>query len=267
MDDVNLTEVVIKDIYYFITINLNQNEMRSINNRGRYGLVFVSSGKLYYECNGRRYLSSPNHVLLLTQGSTYKIFCEEKSCCPLIDFETATPLNITGIYSFYLNDHAYMLRLFQQLDNLWTHKKSSYKLRCISGVYEMLARLNDLYDVQHTMDYRFEQIRPSIKYLEANYTNPELSNELLAEQSNISTVYFRKIFTEKYGISPMKYVQMKRIEKAQDMLKGFYQNVSSVAEATGFNSIYHFSRTFKDRTGHSPTEYIKYYAEHMNRDM
>lgn len=261
MDMLNLSEVILKEIYYFITIHLQQNETRNINNRSRYGLVFAVSGKLYYECNGKRLLSDPNHVLLLPQGSSYKISCEEKSCCPLIDFETETPMNISDIHSFYFNDNSYMLKLFQQLDNLWTHKKSSYKLRCISGVYEMLARLNDLEDTQHTADYKFEQIMPSVKYLESHYTNPDLSNELLAEQSNISTVYFRKIFTERYGISPMKYVQMKRLEKAQDMLKGFYQDISSVAQATGFGSIYHFSRTFKSKTGFTPTEYIKYHSE------
>ena len=63
----------------------------------------------------------------------------------------------------------------------------------------------------------------------------------------------------------MKYVQIKRIEKAQDMLKSEFNTITNISEATGFNNIYHFSRTFKKITGYSPSEYSKYHIEKMDK--
>ena len=73
----------------------------------------------------------------------------------------------------------------------------------------------------------------------------------------MSTVYFRKLFTEAYGMPPMRYVRQKRIEKAQNLLENGFTNISEIADSVGFNSIYHFSKTFKQLIGTSPSNYSR----------
>ena len=53
----------------------------------------------------------------------------------------------------------------------------------------------------------------------------------------------------------MRYLQTVRMEKAKDMLAGDYMPISDIAESVGFKSIYHFSKTFKNIVGYTPTEY------------
>ncbi len=59
------------------------------------------------------------------------------------------------------------------------------------------------------------------------------------------------------GISPINYIQQLRIKKAKEMLKSDYSKISLIAETVGYSNIYHFSKTFKQITGYSPTEYDK----------
>lgn len=94
-----------------------------------------------------------------------------------------------------------------------------------------------------------------------NY-NRELSNDALAEISGCSTVYFRKLFTEVYGSSPISYLHTLRTEKAKELLCSNCGSVGAVALAVGYKNIYDFSRAFKRRTGMSPTEFVKKAEEH-----
>ena len=98
---------------------------------------------------------------------------------------------------------------------------------------------------------------PAIKYISENYFDGNITNASLAEICGISTVYFRKTFESVYGISPIKYLHNFRIEKAKAILHSDYESIEQVARSVGYNSIYHFSKMFKQYTGKSPSEYAK----------
>ena len=101
-------------------------------------------------------------------------------------------------------------------------------------------------------------LEPAMEFLKTHLSDPGLCNAALAERAAVSEVYFRKLFTEEYGVSPMQYVRTLRIEKAKDMLLGDYSSVAAIAEVTGFASVYSFCRAFKSTTGLTPTEYSRH---------
>ncbi len=257
MDNHSLSEFNIKEIVFLLDIFLNQNEVRYITDRPRMGLIFVSKGRLNYECNDKRYVSDQTHALLLPQGSEYKVTCTEESLSHLIDFTVDPPADIPEIISFSIGSNMNYLKTFRYIDYICTFNKISYKLKSKASLYDIMARLNETVFAPYMPNYRLERILPSIEYMEKNYIDTDMTIKLLASKSNISAVYFRKTFTGKYGVSPIKYVHMKRIEKAKDMLRSGIMSVTGISEATGFNSVYHFSRAFKKMTGYSPTDYVK----------
>ena len=53
------------------------------------------------------------------------------------------------------------------------------------------------------------------------------------------------------------YIRKIRIKKAIELMEGGMDNISFVAEKTGFTSASYFSKQFKKSTGLSPSEYLK----------
>jgi len=140
---------------------------------------------------------------------------------------------------------------------LWTFHRSTCFYPIMSALYEILGAFENL-NHEYTPDTRFERIKPSIHYLEEHFVDSNLSNEQLAAVSGVSTVYFRKLFTEKFGVSPQRYIRTLRIETAKDLLREHNSlSISQVAEMVGYDSIYHFSRVFKQETMQTPSEYVK----------
>ncbi len=84
-----------------------------------------------------------------------------------------------------------------------------------------------------------------------------MNNDCLAALAGMSTVYFRRLFKDIYGISPMEYVKTLKMKKAEELLFGDYGSVTDVAVSLGYKSIYDFSRDFKKHMGVCPYKYTK----------
>ena len=124
-------------------------------------------------------------------------------------------------------------------------------------LYEIIARLSEFSSPSYFPQGKLRKILPSIQYMEQNYTDPEINNDQLAAVSGVSTVYFRKLFAEIFSISPMKYIVNLRIAKARAILSSGYSSITDTANAVGFTNVYHFSRSFKQYTGLSPSQYME----------
>lgn len=246
------TQVILTGILRIVQVNLHAGATMHMPNRSSCGLIIALNGQLRYNYQGEDYLSDDNHALLFSQGITYSFVSETDSSSIVINFYTQEPLPFRGIVSIDANLGNFGMRM----ENLWTFEKHAYTLRCMSELYDFFAKFS-VNDTHYIPSAQFRRIKPSIDYLETHYTDPELSNDELAAVSGISTVYFRKLFIKRYGISPMRYVRQKRIEKAKLLLESqYYTSISDVAEASGFSCLYYFSKAFKQETSHSPTEYI-----------
>ncbi len=231
-------------------------KLRTQTDRKSYGICFAKSGKMVYYHNGKEYVSDRNHVLLLPKGATYTQSCVEEGEFPLIQYHALEGTAPSEFISIEIGDIENYLGEFRKLEKLWLIKPPNGHLSALRTIYEILNRLykNEL---ALERDKNYDIIRPAIKFLEDNFTNPSLSNQMLAEKAAVSEVYFRRVFKQQYGTSPKQYIQNLRIRTAENLLRNEYLSISSIAEMSGFSSVYHFSRTFKQATGYTPTEYVK----------
>lgn len=225
--------------------------------RKGYGLVVVEKGILRFDHGDKRYFCDNRHMLFIPKGVNYKLTCEEKCLHYTVNFDAVGENLPTSFHCFNAAPSKNTLAILEELHTTWEFHWDSAEFSCLSLLYEILAQFSSIGSNSYYNNSKLGHILPSIEYLEKHLTDPMITNELIAEASNVSTVYFRKLFTEAYGVPPMRYVRQKRIEKAQSMLENGYTNISEIAESVGFNSIYHFSKTFKQLIGVSPSSYMR----------
>ena len=100
-------------------------------------------------------------------------------------------------------------------------------------------------------------IAPAVEYIHKNYTKASLSVEELAKICEISPEYFRSIFKNHFGASPIKYINNLKIERAKELISSGLYSISEAANLSGFADPCHFSREFKKTVGISPSLYTK----------
>ena len=87
-----------------------------------------------------------------------------------------------------------------------------------------------------------------------HYDSPPTAEEMAAEVG-VSVSHFYKLYREYFGLSPVKELIRVRIEHGERLLSQGNLSVSEVAEALGYENVYHFIRQFKENTGVTPGHY------------
>ena len=59
------------------------------------------------------------------------------------------------------------------------------------------------------------------------------------------------------GLSPNKYVQLIRLQKAKDLLENSTLSVKEITEKVGFKTPDYFTRLFKSEYGKLPSDYLR----------
>ena len=122
------------------------------------------------------------------------------------------------------------------------------------GIYKILAQICQKQKRRSTKN-KFSRIRRGIELLEGDN---DLSIGEIAVQCGVSECYFRRLFREYSGESPMHFRQCRRIERAKQLLlSDEHYTIGEVAQELGFLDIYHFSKTFKKICGISPNKFLQ----------
>ncbi len=110
-----------------------------------------------------------------------------------------------------------------------------------------------------------EPLTAVIDYIRQNYSMEIKLNDL-AEMAYLSPIYFCSVFKEKYGVSPIQYLQSVRLENAKKLLIGTNNSITSISERVGFQSVHYFSRFFKTHEGITPNEFRRRNQDFIIRD-
>ncbi len=230
-------------------------QTRRINNRFAYAISFCISGQITYHFEGKDYVSSPDRVIFIPMGKTYTVTCEKSGIFPLINFYCCEDISEYGFCSLGLERNEYYLKAFESLRKSFSLHNTTRDIRCLAAFYDILSHI-----AGETVNSDSLILKGAMQYLEANYSDPALNNQVLADIANISEVYFRKLFSKVYSLPPGKYIQQLRISKAKELLKDNSMSISQISENCGYTSVYHFSRAFKASVGQSPGQYRKSFA-------
>ncbi len=243
-----IEDIIITEITDVISVLSEKGSERKMVNRSGYGLSFCQKGKITYTYKGKCYVQDPEHAVLLPKGESYAIYGNKTGIFPVINFQ-CIHFHCDDIVVFPIKNINSIIKDFEQLKSLYLFQKDKAKM--------MSLLYNIIYKLCAGSQSEPQILSPAIKYLEEHLSSPELSNAELAMQCNISEVYFRKLFTKHYGMSPKQYIIDIRLNKAKQLLSEGSLKINAISELCGFASTYHFSRLFKEKTGLTPSEYAK----------
>lgn len=137
-----------------------------------------------------------------------------------------------------------------------SHTTLSRKLHIKAALLELLATITqNTADTSNHNNDNLQTIDIALEYITANFNNPDLTLEMIANHINLSDDYFGQLFKKHIGTSPILYLRTIRVEQAKVLLTHTNLPINAIAEKVGYRDPLYFSRIFKKATTHSPRQW------------
>lgn len=238
--------IKIKDVLFLSW----ERSMVSVAPRPYHALVFRLCGEAVFLHKNFRINTNSSDVFYMPAGYDYDAIYSDKNDVIVIHFESdlvAEPEN------FKINNPKIISKLFHEIYEIWEKKAEGYYYSAICAMCEILKSISVQRGnfLNHNVSQAFEK---AIKFMENNYTNVDFSIAKMIEMSHMSNTYFRRIFFEKFGTTPIKCLISKRLLCAEKLLATGRYSVKEVAEMSGFDDVKYFSRVVKKEFGVPPSK-------------
>ena len=253
----NFSNIRIKKILTVYELQRIKGDVISNSSRYNSGIIIAENGEISYYVDGKEYIQTPDTVVLLPENIEYSLYCKDNSHCYVINFEEESNVLENKIQTVKVIEKNSILDKAAKIYYAWSMRTNSHELITLSLIYGIFADINVNLSMSMKQRKYYELIKPSIEFMEENYNKCYINIDELAKISNISTTYFRRVFTKLYGIAPLRYIEIRKIENAKEFLASAEFSVTEIAAMTGFKDIYYFCRVFKKITGFSPSSYRK----------
>lgn len=110
-----------------------------------------------------------------------------------------------------------------------------------------------------------KQFAKLLNWAEANL-DLELTVERLAEQAHMSPRTFARIFPSETGMSPGRFIEQLRIDRARELIESGAEGFETVARESGFGREERLRRAFQRRLGISPAQYRAHFKKGEHHD-
>lgn len=134
---------------------------------------------------------------------------------------------------------------------------TGYDENLTAGLLTMEMVLNCIRSVMPPRRQFSHYVQCAIDIMNAEYANRDLCLELIAERIHVSKYYLSHIFRDEVSLTPMKYLQQIRINKAKELLSSTTDSQDSICERVGLYNSSYLSKLFKTYEGITPDEYRK----------
>ncbi len=161
------------------------------------------------------------------------------------DFFDAT----SPVFKMGLNSN--LLGIFQRLvDTVSSSYEGYHQVTAgitlqLPGLVHSIVNKADIYDDT-------TQLILKAAFLMKENLEREIDVQQLVKELPMGYSKFRKVFKKQTGVSPTQYHINLRIDKAKELLMATHLSINEVASHVGFDSVFYFSRLFKQKTGFPP---------------
>ncbi len=93
------------------------------------------------------------------------------------------------------------------------------------------------------------------EFIQANFSDSEISLNMVAEAVDLSPNHFSRIFSQEAGMTFVEYLTNVRMEEAKKLLRTTQMKTTDIAFAVGYGDPHYFSSQFKKTQNCTPREY------------
>jgi AraC-like DNA-binding protein len=94
------------------------------------------------------------------------------------------------------------------------------------------------------------------RLMESELSNSELNIQRITEALHLSRTKLYYKLKGLTGMNPNVFFKTYRLNRAAELLREGKLNISEIADLTGFSTLSHFSASFKEQFGISPSKYV-----------
>lgn len=226
-------------------------------------ILFCREGKGILKYEDKTIETSENTFIFLPKDAEHEYYPSENiwevdwvafdgSACT----ESLKILNMTDIMVVTATDTSDMKIIFdkmirsQQSDIIY----SGYS--CSSLVYEYIIGFRRLFATEedNKRSRYISVLVPALKYINDNY-GKDIPISYLASLAGVTHQHLCKLFKSSLNMSPVDYLNGKRIQEAKRMLRETDMPVARISEECGFSDPCYFCTVFKKKAGVSPSVY------------
>ena len=225
------------------------------NNRPFHGFVIndTVADKLIHFSDGTVLHTGPSEFHYLPKGTNYRVESLIYGACWAINFDMLEDLN-EAPFSIKLRNPESILKNFKEALDAWNHGNLILIRKVL---YDLLAKITKEQQRAYIPSRQELLIQPGVDAIHQKFTQNDLSVSSLANLCGISEVYFRRLFVDKFSLTPKEYIIKLKLEHARRLLESSQFTMSEIALMCGYTEPCHFSREFKSAFGISPKEYTK----------
>ena len=155
-----------------------------------------------------------------------------------------------------------ILMIFRKLAAEWNRKKEYYQIECSSLGLKLLRKLAEATLTEKTslivrgLRREDDRILPVLEYIRLHYKE-DLRIATLARKAGLLPGAFMRRFKQVTGMTPRRYILLRKIEQAKDHLLSDNMSFYQTAGELGFCDYSNFYKAFLKITGQTPQDYYK----------
>ena len=227
------------------------------------GFIYILEGTAHYEFADFSFDVSAGDLMFLSSGSVYSIdVASAEYRFIFANFDFGTDMNIKSTV-FRMSNTKGIESMFRRMLEKWRLRKPAAKEECMSILYAVYAEIIRLDGQAYIPSQRIKQLDRAVQFISENFAREDLTTEEIARTADMSESHFRRLFKIAYGLSPIKYINILRIERAKELIRYTNESFSDIATVVGFANLYYFSRMFKKEVGCTPSEFKDEYSEYQ----
>ncbi len=150
----------------------------------------------------------------------------------------------------------------EQYEAMFRYAHSWHNRYCkiLSRLYALIARQIDMTATNFKIYEKYGNdftMRRALEYIDQHYAEPDMRIEDVAQYVGLSRTHFHHVFREMVKMSPQQYLIHYRMMRAAELIRLHNTTVAELARCVGYADPFHFSKSFKQVHGLSPTGYAR----------